>query len=73
MDSAEGAPMLYANRFAEAVGPGGAEPDRDVCRCVGHSVASRPTAVAFHGERQDTTAPGWLRLLELIAEAAAEL
>ncbi|MGW7383918.1 leucine-rich repeat domain-containing protein [Streptomyces sp. NPDC054794] len=26
----------------------------------------------FHAERQDTTAPGWLRLLELIEEAAAD-
>ncbi|MFJ5886183.1 hypothetical protein [Kitasatospora cineracea] len=31
---------------------------------------SRP--VRFHGERQDVSAPGWLRLSELVAEAAAD-
>ncbi len=28
--------------------------------------------VRFHGERQDTSAPGWLRMLALIDEAAAD-
>jgi hypothetical protein len=29
-------------------------------------------AVRFHGERQDTSSPGWHRMLELIDEAAAD-
>ncbi|MBC9717714.1 leucine-rich repeat domain-containing protein [Streptomyces sp. TRM66268-LWL] len=34
---------------------------------------SRPGAApGFHAEIQDTTAPGWLRLLEMIDEAAAD-
>jgi hypothetical protein len=38
----------------------------------GAGARARAASVAFHGERQDTTAPGWLRLHELIDEAAAD-
>jgi len=65
-------PRLFANRFADAVGPSGHEPDRDRCRCVGHSTATRPATAAFHTEQQDTDSPGWRRLLTLIDEAAAD-
>ncbi|MEV4518265.1 leucine-rich repeat domain-containing protein [Dactylosporangium sp. NPDC049525] len=72
MGAQDSTPRIFFNRFADAVGPAGGGPDRDGCRCVGHSVATRPTSVDFHGDRQDTAAPGWLRLLELIDEAAAD-
>ncbi|GLW55989.1 hypothetical protein [Kitasatospora phosalacinea] len=52
--------QVFANRFPGPTGP------VDPCGCV------RQRRVRFHGERQDVTAPGWLRLLELVAEAAAD-
>jgi len=42
------------------------------CDCVDQTGAGRQRRVRFHGDRQDTTAPGWLRLLQLIDEAAAD-
>jgi hypothetical protein len=72
MGADEGTPRVFSNRFAAAVGPAGDGPDRDRCRCVGNSVATRPVAVSFHGDRQDTAAPGWLKLLALIEQAAAD-
>jgi hypothetical protein len=63
---------LWPNRFADAVGPQGPEPDRDRCRCVGHSVKTRPPTVQFHGDRQDTHAPAWHHLLALVEEAAVD-
>ncbi|MBF9132885.1 leucine-rich repeat domain-containing protein [Plantactinospora sp. S1510] len=65
-------PAVFSNRFADAVGPQGPEPSRDHCRCVGHSAATRPASVEFHGERQDTSGEAWQRLLALIDEAAAD-
>jgi hypothetical protein len=65
-------PRLFANRFADAVGPSGSQPGRDRCRCIGHSAATRPARVAFHADRQDTDSPGWRHLLALIDEAAAD-
>ncbi|WP_198170971.1 leucine-rich repeat domain-containing protein [Actinoplanes awajinensis] len=60
-------PRLWPNRFADAVGPSApGVPDRDHCDCLRHE------SVAFHRERQDTSAPGWLRLLALIDEAVAD-
>ncbi|MFB7950226.1 hypothetical protein ACFC6L_35570 [Kitasatospora phosalacinea] len=53
-------PQVFANGFPGPAGP------VDPCDCV------RRRRVRFHGERQDVTAPGWLRLLELVAEAAAD-
>ncbi|MEU8777168.1 leucine-rich repeat domain-containing protein [Streptomyces sp. NPDC048606] len=67
----ESNPQVFSNRWADAVGPGGVESPRDHCRCIQHgSGAQAPTR--FHPERQDTTAPGWIRLLELVEEAAAD-
>ncbi|MYW68104.1 leucine-rich repeat domain-containing protein [Streptomyces sp. SID8379] len=61
-------PRLYSNRWADAVGPGGDEPPVDRCRCF-----ARPQGpVEQHADRQDTSAPGWLHLLEVIEEAAAD-
>src|SRR5215510_7033466 len=55
-------PQLLPNRFADdAVGSG---PLRAEERCFDGRT------VRFHGERQDATSAGWLRLLELIDEAA---
>ena len=65
-------PRVFTNRFADAVGASGAEPDRDRCRCVGYPSATRPADVAFHSETQDTESPGWRHLLMLIDEAAAD-
>jgi hypothetical protein len=72
MSDAGSEQRLFANRFADAVGPSGQLPDRDRCRCVGHSAGTRPASVAFHADRQDTDSPGWRRLLMLIDEAAAD-
>jgi hypothetical protein len=65
-------PHVIPNRFADAVGPRTGGPDRDRCRCVGHSTATRPATVSFHHDRQDVAAPGWRHLLALIDEAAAD-
>ena len=65
-------PRVFTNRFADAVGPPGDQPARDVCRCVGYSAATRPASATFHPERQDTQSRGWQRLLALIDEAAAD-
>jgi hypothetical protein len=72
MGADEITPHLYPNRFADAVGPSSGGPDRDRCRCVGHSTATRPSTVSFHTDRQDTEATGWQHLLALIDEAAAD-
>lgn len=65
-------PRVFPNRFADAVGPPSDSPDRDRCQCVGHSAATRPAAVSFHRDRQDTEAEGWRHLLTLIDQAAAD-
>jgi hypothetical protein len=41
------------------------------CYCFDQYEVRPPTDVRLHPERQDTTADGWLRLLELIDQAAA--
>ncbi|MFI7343916.1 leucine-rich repeat domain-containing protein [Streptomyces sp. NPDC050085] len=61
-------PRVFSNRFADAVGPAGQGPDRDRCDCFAEP--GRP--VELHTDRQDTSAPGWCHLLELIDEAAAD-
>ena len=45
---------------------------QDKCYCLGQTLSRPPKLVKFHREQQDTTAEGWLRLLELIDEAAAD-
>jgi hypothetical protein len=46
---------------------------RDGCRCFDRSHVQDPSkGVNFHPERQDTSAPGWLHILALIDEAAAD-
>ncbi|MEU5404317.1 leucine-rich repeat domain-containing protein [Streptomyces sp. NPDC005963] len=64
-------PQVFPNRWANATGPSGQSSPRDLCRCIEHGTRKQlPTG--FHPERQDTTAPGWIRLLELVEEAAAD-
>ncbi|MFJ8108868.1 leucine-rich repeat domain-containing protein [Streptomyces sp. NPDC096132] len=48
-------------------------PGRDWCGCLAPS-SEVPTAadMRLHTERQDTSAPGWQRLLALVEEAAAD-
>ncbi|MEU6750547.1 hypothetical protein ABZ914_30400 [Spirillospora sp. NPDC046719] len=62
---------VVGNRFADAVGPGGG-PIRDRCMCFDQYGRKHPHEVAFHAEQQDETAQGWLHLLELVDEAAAD-
>ncbi|MCM9076972.1 MULTISPECIES: leucine-rich repeat domain-containing protein [Streptomyces] len=64
-------PQVFPNRWADAAGPSGQGSPRDLCRCIEQGTRTQlPTG--FHPERQDTTAPGWVRLLELVEEAAAD-
>lgn len=65
-------PQVFANRWADAAGPGGRAPSRDLCGCIEQTGAGRQRPTRFHPERQDTRAPGWIRLLELVEEAAAD-
>ena len=66
-------PQVFGNRFAEAVGPGNIRAGYDLCSCFDYAHAAVPAReVRFHRERQDTSAPGWLHLLALIDEAAAD-
>lgn len=72
MQHSHDTPMVFPNRFADATPPDTGGPSRDRCMCVGYSVETRPDTVSFHPEQQDISAPGWLRLLELIEEAAED-
>lgn len=63
---------MFANRWEDVAGPAGDGPARDGCRCVGPTPTSQQRPTKFHAERQDTAAPGWIRLIELIEEAAAD-
>ena len=47
-------------------------PSHDLCRCLGQRLERPPRVVKFHKDRQDTAAPGWQRLVELIEEAAKD-
>jgi hypothetical protein len=42
------------------------------CWCFNQYGNAQPNEIHFHGERQDTSAEGWLHLLALIDEAAAD-
>ncbi|MEK0097341.1 leucine-rich repeat domain-containing protein [Streptomyces sp. A475] len=67
-------PRLYVNRWGDASDPvpGRRGSRQDICSCFDQSRPHPRTRVGFHTERQDTSAPGWQRLLELIDEAAAD-
>ncbi|MET9617393.1 leucine-rich repeat domain-containing protein [Kitasatospora indigofera] len=51
---------------------GGRSAYQDRCGCFDQVRPANRRRVAFHTEQQDTAAPGWLRLLELVEEAAAD-
>ncbi|KKD06453.1 hypothetical protein [Streptomyces sp. WM6386] len=70
----EGEPKLFVNRWGDtsAPGRGGPGPSTDSCSCFDDSKPHPRARVGFHGERQDTSAPAWQHLLELIDEAAAD-
>jgi hypothetical protein len=64
---------VFGNRFADAVGPGDIRAGYDVCSCFDYVRVQVPARkVRFHSERQDISAPGWLHMLALIEEAAAD-
>ncbi len=65
-DPAPSRPRLVSNRFAaDAAGASRVRAEETCFRQPG-------ARVRFHGERQDTSSPGWRRLLQLIDEAAAD-
>lgn len=70
--SEESKPQVFSNRWADTVGPAGDDSPHDRCECIEQASAKRQRPTRFHRERQDVTAPGWLRLLELVEEAAAD-
>jgi hypothetical protein len=73
MDEQAPRPRVFNNRFAGAVGPGGISTGIDRCSCFDQlRIQSLGKGVHFHSERQDTSAPGWLHMLALIDEAAAD-
>jgi hypothetical protein len=66
-------PQVFPSRFAGAASPGDISAGHDRCSCFDFRRVQVPAPeVRFHGERQDTAAPGWLRMLALIEEAAAD-
>lgn len=72
--TSEREPRLFVNRWGDTSDPA---PERrgsrqDVCACFDQSMPHPRARVGFHTERQDTSAPGWQRLLKLIDEAAAD-
>ncbi|MET7551378.1 leucine-rich repeat domain-containing protein [Streptomyces sp. NPDC005246] len=68
-------PRPYLNRWGDTSDPA---PTRngsyrvDACSCFDQSKPHPRARVGFHTERQDTSAPGWQHLLELVDEAAAD-
>ncbi|MFJ3861716.1 leucine-rich repeat domain-containing protein [Streptomyces sp. NPDC090085] len=70
----EGGPGLFVNRWGDTSDPAwvGGESYRGVCKCFDQARPRPRARVGFHSESQDTSAPGWQRLLELVDEAAAD-
>ncbi|MEV8319387.1 leucine-rich repeat domain-containing protein [Streptomyces sp. NPDC059900] len=68
----EGEPTLYVNRWGDSRDPSrsGHGAYRDRCSCFSQSTPRPRARVGFHTQQQDTSAPGWRHLLELIDEAA---
>ncbi|MFE7711775.1 leucine-rich repeat domain-containing protein [Streptomyces sp. NPDC057486] len=66
-------PRLYGNRWGDTSDPA---PGRsgsyrvDMCSCFDQTRPHPRARVGFHTERQDTSAPGWRHLLELVEQAA---
>ncbi|WP_328847532.1 leucine-rich repeat domain-containing protein [Streptomyces sp. NBC_00258] len=71
----EGEPQLFVNRWGDTSGPAlgaGGHQRADACSCFDQSRPRQRARVGFHTERQDTSAPGWQHLLDLVDEAAAD-
>jgi len=70
----EAEPGLNLNRWGDTSDPAPERrgPRQDACSCFDQSRPHPRARVGFHAERQDTSAPGWRHLLELIDEAAAD-
>ncbi len=58
-------PMARGDRVGRPI-------QRERCACFDQYRTHPRARVGFHGERQDTTPAGWLRLLALVEEAAAD-
>ncbi|MGW6318889.1 leucine-rich repeat domain-containing protein [Streptomyces sp. NPDC055099] len=67
-------PQLFVNRWGDTSDPSaeGRGARQDACSCFNQYGPAPRARVGFHAERQDTSAPGWRRLLELIDEAVAD-
>ncbi|WP_328665399.1 leucine-rich repeat domain-containing protein [Streptomyces sp. NBC_00322] len=67
-------PRLYVNRWGDTSdpAPGRRGSYRDICSCFDQARPHPQARVGFHAEQQDTSAPGWQHLLELVDEAAAD-
>ncbi|MFD6938299.1 leucine-rich repeat domain-containing protein [Streptomyces goshikiensis] len=72
MDSTPPEPRPLANRWPEGIGPDGQPIQRERCTCFDQYEVRPRARVGFHTEQQDTSSPGWLRLLTLVDEAAAD-
>ena len=70
--SEQGEPRLHTNRWGDAVIFEGGGSVQDPCTCFNLSRIRPQRRIRFHPDLQDTSAPGWLRLLDLIEEAAAD-
>ncbi|MFE5940537.1 hypothetical protein ACFQ69_34875 [Streptomyces sp. NPDC056470] len=70
----EGEPRLDVNGWGDTSDPaqGRRGSYRGVCSCFDQSRPHPRARVGFHTEQQDTSAPGWQHLLELIDEPAAD-
>ncbi|GAA2412937.1 hypothetical protein GCM10010191_23210 [Actinomadura vinacea] len=64
-------PALFANRWGDALPPGG-NTVPITCQCFDQHGGPTPGRVPFHRDRQDTSSPGWRRLLALIEDAAED-
>jgi hypothetical protein len=70
----EAEPRLFVNRWGDVSdpAPGRRGSYRDICSCFDQSRPHPRARVGFHVERQDTSAPGWQHLLDLVDEAVAD-
>ena len=62
----ESAPRTPSDRSGDSTGPANEGPYAQNCKCIAYSSTRTQRQTRFHGELQDTSAPGWIRLLELI-------
>ncbi|MGV9704060.1 leucine-rich repeat domain-containing protein, partial [Streptomyces sp. NPDC003483] len=70
----EAEPRLNLNCWDETSDPAPEPRGRRqrTCSCFSQSRPHPRARVGFHVERQDTSAPGWRHLLELVDEAVAD-